>query len=290
MWRPRCDATAPDDGTNFLTQGRRTDEAGQHSIGMQSDLQEPVLPARSCLFMSCHAADRRPLNRVPFECLSVLSQREAATLRASPRRPSRCSGDPSDPTLYAELRQRSTRRARRKLPGRDTPLARPVPAMPQRSIDVLYFGRWTEADHAWLIHLSRQEGFFCHFYVWTGLRATDCRAVRQRNAAMLRRARYVLVWAPAAWHQKWRVGIGQDHALSTRYREGAAAGAVLLGSRRAGPVRVRSGTGGFADIGKRTRMKAVFVAGAMAPTLPRKPGPFPCRRWKSAAIRSCGIS
>ena len=87
------------------------------------------------------------------------------------------------------MRQRVTAPVRFLPSACDTLLATPIPAFPPRAIDLLCFGRWDEADHAKLIRLSRQEGLFYHYDVWTGLRATDWMAVRQRNAAMIQRAR-----------------------------------------------------------------------------------------------------
>lgn len=74
-------------------------------------------------------------------------------------------------------------------------------------------------------------GLFYHHDIWKRSWTEDWPAVRRQNAEMIKRSKYFLVWAPAAYHQKWRDGRGQDHALSTRYFEGAAGGAVILGSR-----------------------------------------------------------
>ena len=78
--------------------------------------------------------------------------------------------------------------------------------------------------------MAEEQGLFYFYDVWKGLRADDWAAVRLRNAELIRRARHYLVWEPDAWHQPWRDGTGRDVALSTRYFEGAAGGAVLLGS------------------------------------------------------------
>ncbi len=286
------------------------------------------MATRRCLFVSCHGADLRPWNGVPFEFFSVLSQIEDITLAAPPGRVSLNNSDPTDETLYEEVKLRLQRRARRKIAGAYTPLLRPLrlsqdydltvyvcqfleevqeinqiegwrarsgiaviflleswtstfddhkaemavlsrfdhvfvlngsalepmrrrvtapvsqlstacdtllatplPALPERSIDMVCFGRWHEDDHRDLVRYALRDGLFYYYDVWVGLRALDWMAVRRRNADLIQRAQFYLVWAPNAWHQKWRDGTGQDHALSTRYFEGAAGGAVLLGSR-----------------------------------------------------------
>lgn len=116
----------------------------------------------------------------------------------------------------------------------DVIAAAPPPGPPARAIDMICFGRWHEPHHTALVRLSQDEGLFYYYDVWRGLRATDWDAVRRRNADLIRRSRYYLVWEPDAWHQPWRNGRGRDIALSTRYFEGIAGGAVLLGSAPAG--------------------------------------------------------
>lgn len=283
---------------------------------------------RRCLLVSCHGADRRPWNGVPYEFLSAIAAVEDAAILAPPGRPSLCNAEPTDETLFEEVRLRLVRRAARKIAGRYTPLmqrtrlegtydltvfvcqfleevqeidqidgwreksgnaviflleswtstfpdhaaemavlsrfdhvfllngsavsrmqglvstpvsalatacdvllATPAPFFPPRAIDLICFGRWDQADHETLVRHSREAGLFYYYDVWLGMRAPDWGAVRRRNAELIQRSRYYLVWKPAAWHQKWRDGKGQDQALSTRYFEGAAGGAVLLGTR-----------------------------------------------------------
>ncbi|OYU17633.1 MAG: hypothetical protein CFE34_14735 [Rhodobacteraceae bacterium PARR1] len=290
------------------------------------------MATRRCLFVSCHGADLRPWNGVPFEFFSVLSQIEDVTLAAPQGRASLCNAEPDDETLYAEVKLRLQRRIRRKVAGSHTPilrptrlhqdydltvyicqfledvqeinqiegwrersgvaviflleswtstfdtykaemavlsrfdhvfilngsalepmrrrvsapisqlstacdtlLAAPIHRQPDRSIDMVCFGRWNDSDHKDLVRYARREGLFYYHDIWVGLRAIDWAAVRRRNAELIQRAQFYLVWAPNAWHQKWRDGTGQDHALSTRYFEGAAGGAVVIGSRPACP-------------------------------------------------------
>ena len=107
--------------------------------------------------------------------------------------------------------------------------APPLPAA-ARSIDMICLGRMRIAHHAAMLRIAEEQGLFYFYDVWKGLRADDWAAVRLRNAELIRRSRHFLVWEPDAWHQPWRDGTGRDVALSTRYFEGAAGGAVLLGS------------------------------------------------------------
>lgn len=116
----------------------------------------------------------------------------------------------------------------------DVAAASPPPRPPARAIDLICFGRWHEPDHRRLVSFAAETGLFYCYDVWRGLRATDWDAVRRRNAALILRSRYYLVWEPDAWHQPWRNGRGRDISLSTRYFEGASSGAVLLGSAPAG--------------------------------------------------------
>lgn len=112
----------------------------------------------------------------------------------------------------------------------DTVLASPTLPPPARSIDMICFGRWNTRHQPDLIRFAAERGLFYYHDIWRGLRSEDWPAVRLRNAQLIRRSRYYLVWEPAAWHQSWDDGRGRDVALSTRYFEGAAGGAVLVGS------------------------------------------------------------
>lgn len=129
-----------------------------------------------------------------------------------------------------ELRQRVTAPVTQLSTACDVLEATPPVHPPARAIDLICFGRWRDADHDRLVRMSEAEGLFYYYDVWRGLRATDWAAIRRRNAELIRRSRYYLVWEPDAWHQLRRDGRGRDVTLSTRYFEGAAGGAVLLGS------------------------------------------------------------
>lgn len=109
--------------------------------------------------------------------------------------------------------------------------AAPSHPRPARSIDLLCIGRSDPVQHEQLQKATTAMGLFYHHEIWKKSWTDDWAGVRRQNAEMIKRSKYFLVWAPMAWRQKWKDGTGQDNALSTRYFEGAAGGAVILGSR-----------------------------------------------------------
>jgi hypothetical protein len=113
----------------------------------------------------------------------------------------------------------------------DVLLATPAPGSPPRAIDLIGFGHRDEAGHAALVRHSREAGLFYYHDVWQGLRAADWDAVRRRNAGLIQRSRYCLIWQPADLRRNRLERIGQEQPFLTRCFEGAAGGAVLLGTR-----------------------------------------------------------
>jgi Glycosyl transferases group 1 len=103
---------------------------------------------------------------------------------------------------------------------------------PERVIDVLSIGRRVQAAHQRLVETVRERGWFYLFDVWSNLKSADWAAVRAANAGMIRRSRYFVVWDVSQSIKKGEFAM-VDRALSTRYFEGAAGGAILLGSRTA---------------------------------------------------------
>jgi hypothetical protein len=106
----------------------------------------------------------------------------------------------------------------------------PVPDYPRRVVDLCCIGRNNPEVHSELLALARRQGMFYHYDVWKNQNVGESwEAVRQWNAELIRRSKYYLVWDPG--HRT----AGNRHAcnmqvLSTRYFEGAAGGAVLIGS------------------------------------------------------------
>lgn len=106
----------------------------------------------------------------------------------------------------------------------------PAPGHPDRVVDFCCIGRNSPAIHEQLLKLSDQKGMFYHYDVWRNQNVgLGWDAVRRWNADLIKRSRYVLVWDPAHPDAR-RVEADGAQVLSTRYFEGAAGGAVLLGS------------------------------------------------------------
>jgi hypothetical protein len=106
----------------------------------------------------------------------------------------------------------------------------PVPDHPARVVDLCCIGRNDPEVHAALLELSRERGLFYHYDVWKNQNvAAGWEQVRRWNADLIRRSRFYLVWDPAHRNAR-RDHAGDMQALSTRYFEGTAGGAILLGS------------------------------------------------------------
>lgn len=112
--------------------------------------------------------------------------------------------------------------------GVDALNACPVDAAPERVIDILSLGRQTGGAHKRIREFADTERLFYHFDVWSGLQARDWRQVRDWNAALMQRSRFSVVWSPAE-HLPISLPPGEV-VLSTRYFEGMAGGAILIGS------------------------------------------------------------
>jgi hypothetical protein len=113
--------------------------------------------------------------------------------------------------------------------------ASPVAIDTPRPVDVACIGRRVDAVHHRLRALASERDLFYVFDIWGGGRAIDWAEARAANAELIRRSRYSIVWDPATTKSKAAV-MRSDRALSTRYFESAAGGAILLGSRSAAPA------------------------------------------------------
>jgi hypothetical protein len=112
----------------------------------------------------------------------------------------------------------------------DAMLTTPVPRHPRRVVDICCIGRHDPETHRRLLDLSREKGLFYHYDVWKNQNVDHgWQAVRQWNAEQIRRSRYFIVWDPAHGNAR-HLNAEKAQVLSTRYFEGAAGGAVLLGS------------------------------------------------------------
>jgi hypothetical protein len=106
----------------------------------------------------------------------------------------------------------------------------PFPAFPERAIDITSLGRRIPDVHAKMLELAEREKLFFYHDVWKGLWAENWRAVRSLNAEIIKRSRFFIVWDPKTANPTWGDLLNGENALSTRYFEGCAGGAILLGT------------------------------------------------------------
>ncbi|EGJ19552.1 hypothetical protein RSWS8N_15369 [Cereibacter sphaeroides WS8N] len=112
----------------------------------------------------------------------------------------------------------------------DTMLTAPFPHLPKRGIDVTVIGRRDASVHERLLDLSAERDLVYVYDVWKGQEMRDGWApVRRYNADLIRHSHCFLAWDPGD-PSAVRELAGGDRALSTRYFEGAAGGALVLGS------------------------------------------------------------
>lgn len=111
----------------------------------------------------------------------------------------------------------------------DAKLMSPQPHWPERVLDVYSYGRRSAVTHDALLHLVRARGLTYLYDTIDGLTVRDHREHRLLLASMMQRARYFLAYRINDTAQR-SFRTGGDEGLSTRYFEGAAGGAVMLGS------------------------------------------------------------
>ena len=113
--------------------------------------------------------------------------------------------------------------------GVDTIAFSPLPLLPRRSIDCYSYGRTSPGVHAQLLDLVEREGLT---YLYDTLSSPTVQHPQEHRALlanMMKRSRYFLAHRINDSPER-RQRTGGDESLSTRYFEGAAGGAVLLGS------------------------------------------------------------
>lgn len=103
-----------------------------------------------------------------------------------------------------------------------------VPA--DRPIDVLSLGRRDRALHELLCDKAGRNGWFYYYDAWSMI-SRDWAESRRMSAELIRRSKYYLAWDPAPIIGIKRDAVASQTALSTRYFEGAAGGAILVGNR-----------------------------------------------------------
>ena len=104
---------------------------------------------------------------------------------------------------------------------------------PERCIDFLSLGRREKSTHRLLCDYADRNGRFYYYDAWASMTARDWSQARRMSAELIRRAKYYVAWDPASIIALKGKGHTPQTVLSTRFFEGAAGGAVLVGSRPA---------------------------------------------------------
>ncbi|MBZ4689035.1 MAG: hypothetical protein JG765_286 [Cereibacter sp.] len=112
----------------------------------------------------------------------------------------------------------------------DCLMTTPFASQPERGIDLCCLGRRDPKLHERLLAIVQEHGWHYHYDVWTNFEMRDSWSeVRRFNAEMIKRSRYYLSFDPGD-KSALRESVARDRVLTTRYFEGAAGGAVVLGS------------------------------------------------------------
>ena len=112
----------------------------------------------------------------------------------------------------------------------DTAAFAPLPLLPDRILDVYSYGRSSGSTHRALLRLVEEQGLTYLYDTLEGGQPRDVRDHRALLANMMKRAKFFFAYRINDSPER-RTRTGGDEALSTRYFEGAAGGAVMLGSR-----------------------------------------------------------
>ncbi len=113
----------------------------------------------------------------------------------------------------------------------DCLLATPFPDPPPRTIDVFSMGRGSQKTHQKLVELAQRDPGF--LYVFDTLRrgaVVDWSEQRALTAKLIKRSRFFEIYAHSVPDRDGSAKSINESCLSTRYFEGAAGGAVLIGS------------------------------------------------------------
>jgi len=131
-----------------------------------------------------------------------------------------------------ELRRHTKAPVSQLLPASDVALATPMPNQTSRSVDVYSYGRRSDHIHAQLVAMSSQLPDFFYLYDTVGGgKVKHWLEHRLLNASIMKRSRFFIAYNPSDVGGEVIAQSAGEQALSTRYFEGAAGGAVMLGSR-----------------------------------------------------------
>jgi hypothetical protein len=117
-------------------------------------------------------------------------------------------------------------------PAVDCLLAAPLPNAPERVIDVYSYGNRSPEVHKQLLEIARSRDVF---YLFDSLSSTDSRVKdwyehRYLLAQTIKRSRYFMAFNPATLNGDKSTKIGNEQVLPSRLFEGAAGGAIMLGT------------------------------------------------------------
>lgn len=102
---------------------------------------------------------------------------------------------------------------------------------PQRTVDVFSMGRRAPAVHEQLVRALQMSEIFYVYDTTVGGTVMDWAQSRIANAELIKRSRYFIAYDHTVGSAAKNSESGDEVALSMRYFEGAAGGAVMLGSR-----------------------------------------------------------
>jgi Glycosyl transferases group 1 len=116
--------------------------------------------------------------------------------------------------------------------GVDCEIATPFPTPPKRVVDVYSIGNRAPQLHRQMVALSEQRDFF---YIYDSLASTDSRVKDWREHRLLlantiKRTRYFMGFNPATLAIPKADKIAGEQVLPSRLFEGAAGGAIILGT------------------------------------------------------------
>jgi hypothetical protein len=139
-----------------------------------------------------------------------------------------------NPTTADRLAARGIPRPRFLATAVDALRFAPPRPSPPRVIDCYSYGRTSPVTHRALRRMVESEGLTYLYDTTTGGRLVDAADHRSLMASIMQRSRFFLAWTINDSPERL-ARTGGDQALSTRYFEGTAGGAVLLGSRPDAP-------------------------------------------------------
>ncbi len=112
-------------------------------------------------------------------------------------------------------------------PGIDAVEFCPYPLQPQRSIDVCSFGRRSPSIHQSLVSLGKQSNFFYIYDTMSHLFTNNYQDHRALYQNLIKRSNYFIAYKP---YFNLQQKTGTQEEVNIRFFEGAAGGAVILGT------------------------------------------------------------